>query len=155
MGKARFEARLVEGHQGLTVVIVPFDPEAVWRQKPLRLAGRRHGWLVKGTANGATFNGYIGDRWGRFFIQLDDRLCKTAGASIGDSLSMVVEPTDTAKAYFYALEQSKMTTQPSRARTDAIAFPDATLTKRRKSATSAGQRSLATSAAGSGAKKPE
>ena len=146
MGKARFEARLVEGHQGVTVVIVPFDPEAVWLQKPFRLAGRRHGWLVKGTANGAGFNGYIGDRWGRFFIQLSDRLCTTAGASIGDSVSIVVEPTNTAKAYFYALEQSKMTTQPSRARTDAIAFPDPTTTKRRKSATSEGQRSLATSA---------
>jgi len=146
MGKARFEARLVEGHQGVTVVIVPFDPEAVWLQKPFRLAGRRHGWLVKGTANGARFNGYIGDRWGRFFIQLSDRLCTTAGASIGDSVSIVVEPTNTAKAYFYALEQSKMTTQPSRARTDAIAFPDPTTTKRRKSATSEGQRSLATSA---------
>jgi len=146
MGKARFEARLVEGHQGVTVVIVPFDPEAVWLQKPFRLAGRRHGWLVKGTANGARFNGYIGDRWGRFFIQLSDRLCTTAGTSIGDSVSIVVEPTNTAKAYFYALEQSKMTTQPSRARTDAIAFPDPTTTKRRKSATSEGQRSLATSA---------
>jgi len=146
MGKARFEARLVEGHQGVTVVIVPFDPEAVWLQKPFRLAGRRHGWLVKGTANGARFNGYIGDRWGRFFIQLSDRLCTTAGASIGDSVSIVVEPTNTTQAYFYALEQSKMTTQPSRARTDAIAFPDPTTTKRRKSATSEGQRSLATSA---------
>jgi len=146
MGKARFEARLVEGHQGVTVVIVPFDPEAVWLQKPFRLAGRRHGWLVKGTANGARFNGYIGDRWGRFFIQLSDRLCTTAGASIGDSVSIVVEPTNTTQAYFYAREQSKMTTQPSRARTDAIAFPDPTTTKRRKSATSEGQRSLATSA---------
>ena len=154
MGKARFEAPLVEGHQGVTAVIVPFDPEAVWRRKPFRLAGRRHGWLVKGTANGATFNGYIGDRWGRFFIQLDDRLCKTAGASIGDSVSMVVEPTNTAEAYFHALEQSKMTTQPSRARSDAIAFPDTATTKRRKSATSAGQRSLATSAAGFRRQKP-
>ena len=148
MGKARFEARLVEGHKGVTVAIVPFDPEAVWRQKPFRLAGRRHGWLVKGTANGAQFNGYIGDRWSRFFIQLNDRLCKTAGASIGDSVSMVVEPTNTAEAYFHALEQSKVTTQPSRSRTDAIAFPDATTPRRRKSTRSVGQRSLATSAAG-------
>jgi len=110
---------------------------------------------VKGTANGARFNGYIGDRWGRFFIQLSDRLCTTAGASIGDSVSIVVEPTNTAQAYFYALEQSKMTTQPSRARTDAIAYPAATTEKRRKSATSAGQRSVATSSAGLRRQKPD
>ncbi len=33
MSKARFKAELIEGHRGVTVVIVPFDPEAVWRRK--------------------------------------------------------------------------------------------------------------------------
>lgn len=49
MPSARFVAEIVEGHKGVTVVIVPFDPEKKWRRKPVRLAGRRHGWLVRGT----------------------------------------------------------------------------------------------------------
>src|SRR5437868_219534 len=68
MAKAHFEAELVEGHKGVTVVIVPFSPEDVWLTKPIRLDRRRHGWLVTGTANGTRFDGYIGERWGRFFI---------------------------------------------------------------------------------------
>src|SRR5215467_10282011 len=124
MGKARFKAQLIEGHKGVTAVMVPFDPEAVWRQKPFRLAGRRYGWLVKGMANGARFNGYIGDRWGHFFITLDDRLRQAAGVSVGDTVSMVVEPTRTIEAYLLAWEQSQITTQPSKARPDAIVFSD-------------------------------
>jgi hypothetical protein len=68
MSKARFEAALFEGHKGVTAVIVPFDPQEVWGLKPVRLAPRRDGWLVTGTVNGTRFDGYIGFRWGRFFI---------------------------------------------------------------------------------------
>jgi len=46
MEKVRFNAELIEGHKGVTVVLVPFDPEKMWLQKPIRLYGRRHGWLV-------------------------------------------------------------------------------------------------------------
>ena len=60
--KVRFEAELIQGHKGVTVVLVPFDPEERWSLKPVRLAGRRHGWVVAGTANGIAFEGYIGER---------------------------------------------------------------------------------------------
>src|SRR5262245_39165278 len=60
MDKVRFEAELVEGHKGVTVVLVPFDPEKRWSLKPVRLDARRHGWLVAGSANGIDFEGYIG-----------------------------------------------------------------------------------------------
>src|SRR5215475_9281062 len=30
MDKVRFEAELIEGHKGVTVVLVPFDPEERW-----------------------------------------------------------------------------------------------------------------------------
>ena len=51
----------------VTVVLVPFDPEEKWSQKPIRLDARRHGWLITGTANGMAFEGFIGERWSLFF----------------------------------------------------------------------------------------
>src|SRR6185369_6419528 len=49
MIKTRFEAELIEGHKGVTVVIVPFNLETAWSRKPVRLDSRRDGWLVAGT----------------------------------------------------------------------------------------------------------
>ena len=123
MRRARFEAPLFEGHKGVTGVLVPFDPVELWHAPPVRLAGRRHGWLVTGTANGARFDGYIGERWNRFFITLDEPLRVAARATVGDSVTMVIGPTSTSKAYLTALEQSRVTTQPGKPRPDAVAFP--------------------------------
>jgi hypothetical protein len=116
--KAKFDAELIEGHKGVTVVLVPFDPEDVWEDKPVRLAGRRHGWPVKGTIGRVPFVGYIGDRWGRFFILVEPEVREAAGAAIGDTLAVVIEPTQTATAVARAIEQSKATTQPKQARAD-------------------------------------
>ena len=123
MRKARFEAELVEGHKGVTAVLVPFDPEAVWRQRPFRLVGRRHGWLVTGTANGARFDGYVGERWNRFFITFDEALRDAARVAVGDVVTLVISPTATRKAYLEACRQSQSTTQPGKPRPDARAFP--------------------------------
>ena len=38
----------------------------------------RMGWVITGTANGVRFDGYIGERWGRFFIIIDPELRKAA-----------------------------------------------------------------------------
>src|ERR1700704_4759176 len=97
--KQRFEAPLFEGHKRITAVLVPFNPATVWQQKPFRLAGRRHGWLVKGSANGASFTGYVGERWGRFFIVLEERLRQGAGASGGALVAMRVEPAATESVF--------------------------------------------------------
>jgi hypothetical protein len=123
MRKATFEAELIEGHKGVTVVIVPFDPEQFWGEKPVRLAGRRHGWPVKGSVGGVRFSGYVGDRWGRFFVIVEPALRAAADIVVGDTLTVVVEPTRTAAAVARAVEQSKVTTQPGKARPDAIEFP--------------------------------
>ena len=123
MDKVRFEAELIEGHKGVTVVLVPFDPEQKWSRKPLRLDRRRHGWLVSGTANGVKFDGYIGERWNRFFIIIDSGLREAAQVTVGDTLKMVVEPTSSARAFVQAREQSKLTTAPKTPRTDAIDPP--------------------------------
>jgi hypothetical protein len=120
MDKAQFEAELIEGHKGVTVVIVPFDPEEGWSLKPVRLAGRRHGWPISGTANGVGFDGYIGERWNRFFIIIDSSLRGAAKVAVGDTLKMIVEPTSSARALAQAREQSKITTAPKHPRKDAI-----------------------------------
>ena len=117
---AQFEAELIEGHKGVTVVIVPFDPEEGWSQKPVRLDSRRHGWLITGTANRVRFDGYIGERWGRFFIIIDLKLRVAAGVSVGDTLKMNIEPTASRRAFERAFAESKVTTQPRTPRPDVI-----------------------------------
>lgn len=124
MRKTLFEAELIQGHKGVTVVIVPFDPEQEWSRKPVRLDPRRDGWLISGTANGVPFEGYIGQRWGRFFIIIDRELRETAGVSVGDRLIMSVAPTATMRALARAREQSKVTTAPKKGRPDAIEPPE-------------------------------
>ncbi len=119
VGRAeRFETELVEGHKGVVVAIVPFDPETVFRQKPVRLAGRRHGWLVTGSLDGKPFDGYVGERWGRFFIIIEPALRRAAGVGPGDTVSMAVTPTRDEAILARAIAQSSRTTQPAKARAD-------------------------------------
>ena len=120
MKKVQFEAELIEGHKGITVVLVPFDPEERWSRKPVRLEGRRHGWLIVGSANGVGFDGYIGERWNRFFVIIDSNLRDAAGVAVGDMIRISVEPTSSARVLARAREQSKVTTAPKNARKDAI-----------------------------------
>ena len=114
MGKARFTAEIVQGHKGVMAVIVPFDPRAVWDVEPVALDDRREGWLVTGTMNRAKFDGWIGLRWGRHFILLDEELARRAKAGVGDQVTVVVDSTDRAEALAVAKEQAKLTTAPSR-----------------------------------------
>jgi hypothetical protein len=95
MKKQKFRAELLTGHKG-AAVIVPFDPEKVWGAKPRQVAspayGKRPGHLVKGTINGHAFEGWIGCRWGRFFILVDEEIQEAAGVSVGDTVDVAVEP---------------------------------------------------------------
>ncbi len=120
MNKVQFEAELIEGHKGVTVVLVPFDPEEKWSRKPIRLEGRRHGWLIVGSANGVKFDGYIGERWNRFFIIIDSGLRDAANVAAGDTLKMSVEPTSSKLVHERARQQSNATTAPKSPRPDAI-----------------------------------
>ncbi len=112
--KMKFSAELFEGHKQVTAVIVPFDPEIAWNQKPIALDPRREGWLVRGTVNKKKFEGWIGYRWSRFFIIIGPELREVAGVAVGDTLDLVVEPTTSKKALAIAQEQAKLTTAPSR-----------------------------------------
>ncbi len=93
--RRRFEAMLESGHKG-AALIVPFDPGEVWRSKPVTVSspvyGKRPGHLVTGTLNRRPFEGWIGHRWGRFFILVDETLRRSVGISIGDRVEVVVEP---------------------------------------------------------------
>jgi hypothetical protein len=124
MNKVQFEVELIEGHKGVTVVLVPFDPEEKWSRKPVRLEGNRHGWLVVGSVNGVRFDGYIGERWNRFFIIIDRDLREAAKVVVGDTLKVSIEPTSSARVFERARNQSKVTTAPKKARPDAIDFSE-------------------------------
>jgi hypothetical protein len=127
--KARFASEVIEGHKGVKAVMVPFDPEEVWRVKPHRLAGRRHGWLVKGTLDGAAFDGYVGERWGNFFITVPAQ-----GPEVGATVAFALGPTDDPTTLEKAISQSVATTQPGKARPDAISGAAAPVGKRRAKA---------------------
>lgn len=120
MKKARFQADLVLGHNDVTAVVVPFDPREVWGAAPIAIDPRREGWLVRGTMNGARFDGWIGLRWGRFFILVDAELREAAAVAVGDAVDVVVEPAGSpaaiARAMAKAQEQAKLTTAPGRKR---------------------------------------
>jgi hypothetical protein len=113
-----FEAELFQGHKGVTAVIVPFDPEELWNAKPVRLEGRRHGWLVKGTIGGVPFDGYIGLRWDRFFIMVEPALLAKAKARVGQTLKVEVQHTSASETLTRAKKQSRITTEPRKRRTD-------------------------------------
>ena len=97
MKKLRFEAELIMGHKNIAAVLVPFAPERVWRATPTiveapysRKPQAAH--LVSGTIDGTPFDGWIGKRWGRRFIIIDQALRKRAAVAIGDIVELVVTP---------------------------------------------------------------
>ena len=49
---------------------------------------------MKGRAGRVAFKGYIGERWGRFFVMLD---AARLNAEVGDVLSIVLTSTRAAK----------------------------------------------------------
>ncbi len=88
----RFETVIVSGHKG-EAVIVPFDPAEVW-DLPQADVPRpwKRGWLVRGSIAGQDFEGWIGLRWGRFFILVDADLQERAGVRAGDTVEVKVRP---------------------------------------------------------------
>lgn len=94
----RFHAEILGGHKG-AAVIVPFDPAKTWNLEPTDVpAPWRKGYLVQGTINRSRFEGWIGRRWGRNFILVDEALLKRTRTSIGDVVSLSVSPREVAAA---------------------------------------------------------
>ena len=92
----RFKAEILTGHKG-DAVVVPFNPARVWDAKAAEVPRPwRLGYLVLGTLNGCPFEGWIGFRWGRFFMLVPEELQGAAGVSVGDEVQIVVGPRGTA-----------------------------------------------------------
>ena len=95
MKSRRFQAEIQSGHKG-EAVLVPFDPEEAWGIAPRAVAskvyGSRPGHLVRGTLNGHSFDGWIGRRWGKFFLLVDGELQRKARVRAGDVATITVAP---------------------------------------------------------------
>jgi len=94
--KSRFSAELEAGHKGCAV-IVPFDPSVEWGLAPQPVHSAVYGRAmsghpVRGTLAGTKFTGWIGHRWGRFFVLVDENFRKAAGVAAGDRVDVVLEP---------------------------------------------------------------
>ena len=93
--KVRFESELIMGHKNIAAVLVPFSPERVWKSTPVMVDAPysrkpQAAHLVAGTLDGTPFEGWIGKRWGRRFIIVDQALRKRAGVAVGDVVELVV-----------------------------------------------------------------
>lgn len=107
-----FTAPLVEGHKGVTPVIVPFDPREVWGVEPVPLDDRREGWLVEGTVQGVAMHGWIGFRWGRYFLIIGPELRAKAKLAVGDAVEVALSSSKSPRALAVAKEQAPLTTAP-------------------------------------------
>ena len=93
--KMRFQAELFMGHKNIAAVLVPFAPERVWQSTAVMVDApysrkSQEAYLVRGTVDGTPFDGWIGKRWGRRFIIVDQALRKKAGVAVGDVVEIVV-----------------------------------------------------------------
>ena len=95
MKKVRFEAELIMGHKNIAAVLVPFSPERVWKSTAVLVDAPysqrpQAAHLVAGTIDGTPFDGWIGKRWGRHFLIVDQALRKRAGVAVGDVVELVL-----------------------------------------------------------------
>jgi hypothetical protein len=95
--RVTFETELIMGHKNIAAVLVPFAPERVWKATPVKIDAPysrkpQDAYLVRATIDGTPFDGWIGKRWGRRFIIIDQALRKRAAVSIGDLVEVTVEP---------------------------------------------------------------
>ena len=93
--KMRFQAELIMGHKNIAAVLVPFAPERVWKSTPVLIDApysrkKQEAHLVAGTIDGTPFDGWIGKRWGRRFIIIDQALRRRAGVAVGDVVEIAV-----------------------------------------------------------------
>ena len=116
--KIRFEAELIMGHKNIAAVLVPFAPERVWGSPPVPVDGYLKkpmpAHLVEGTLDGTPFEGWIGKRWGRRFIIVDQALRTRAGVAVGDVVEIVV--SERRRAAPEPPAPASGTRSPSRAR---------------------------------------
>ncbi len=101
MSEVRFDAVVIDGHKGAAVE-VPFDPAERWSTTPVTIAPGRRGHPVEGKLGKTPLQSHVVARSRKHYLLLDAKLLKTAGASIGDRVKVVLKPareaSRTAKA---------------------------------------------------------
>lgn len=73
---------------------VPFDPADAWGTPPAPLWRGRRGHRVRGRLNGFAFESAIVPRSRRFWLIVDATTLKGAGAEIGKTVGVQVQPSD-------------------------------------------------------------
>jgi hypothetical protein len=91
MKRREFKAELLEGHKDAAVE-VPFDPAWAWDISPRPLWHGRRGHEVRGKLNGCAFESFIVPRSKKFWMVVDKELKRKAKVSVGDVVSVSVEP---------------------------------------------------------------
>lgn len=91
MKKAQFTGDLLAGHKGVAIE-VPFDPAKKWEIPAQPLWRGRRGHTVSAEINGVKFGSCIVPRSKKFWMLIDEDVQKQAGASVGDSVRVTIEP---------------------------------------------------------------
>jgi hypothetical protein len=73
-------------------VEVPFDPASEWGTAPTQLWPGRRGHPVRAELNGVSFGSCIVPRSKKFWMLVDEDVQRKAGASVGDTVRISVEP---------------------------------------------------------------
>jgi Domain of unknown function (DUF1905) len=89
--RKEFKGELLPGHKG-GAVEVPFDPAKLWATPARPLRPGRRGHTVRGELNGISFGSCIVARSKKFWMLVDEEVQKKAGVSVGDTLTVSVEP---------------------------------------------------------------
>lgn len=82
---------LLSGHKE-DALQVPFDPGKEWTLQSVPMAQGRRGFSVDATVKGFKFQSYIVARSGRFWLLVDSSVKERAHLTVGDTVSVVLEP---------------------------------------------------------------
>ena len=121
----RFTSAVIEGHGGVRAFYVPFDPGAVWGSElvtwthPLFDGEKRKGYTARIRIGNYAFDGFIGYRWKRFFVLVDDPMIAALGIDTGDEVTVEVRPRPLAAIPPAA--SARLTAHPTPAKRTAAA----------------------------------
>jgi hypothetical protein len=94
----KFTAEVVEGHGGVRAFYVPFDPGLVWGSSlvtwthPLFDGEKRKGYPARIKIGDYAYDGFIGYRWKRHFVLVDEPMIAALGIDAGDEVIAEVWP---------------------------------------------------------------
>jgi Domain of unknown function (DUF1905) len=91
MTNARFTGQVLGGHKQAAIE-VPFDPGKQWGLTAAKLWAGRRGYKVRGSFADVSFQSVVVPRAKRFWVLIDEEHLKAAGVSVGDSVSVLLEP---------------------------------------------------------------